>query len=390
MNPSELVSPHSIVPVPVERPSLTLLLRDAESGAAIGHEPVRADDLADHIAETWRESCLRKRNLGLPLAKLSIHVRPVLKSEHGPACHGFLLEAGPLASDPASTAFTVHSLRPVAIRAADRFVALGHLKRGQSYTYELHFRPEPELGAADAFTATSREPALRPLEFETCDRSPQLNWLETPLRPLLARSAAYPDGSEDAFHVFFTASAIARAELHARKGAVATPPVETGAILVGALCACPETGDFFVVVTDAYEVLGAEQKVFSLNYTDRSWARIQTVLRARQAVVPALRLVGQAHGHNFLPGNGGTCAACPTLPVCDLDNIYASEDDQVWTRATFAGAPYALCFIFGLSARGDRLHGLFTQHDARLRRRGYFVLPDFEFESWPCRSAAST
>jgi|KBSSwiStaDraftv2_1062776.scaffolds.fasta_scaffold34946_2 hypothetical protein len=388
MNPSELGLPLSAAPVPVERASLTLLLRDAETGAAVGFEPVRLDDLADHMAETWRESCLRQHHPELSLSELSFNVRPLLKTDHGPACHGFLLEPSPPAPTSLSVPFTAHSLRAVATRAAERFIGCGQLKRGQLYSYEVQFRPEPERPAGSAPVLS--DTASPPLEFDTCDRSPTLNWLEVPRRSLLARATAFPAGNAEAFQVFFVSSAFARAEHFARKGGSTTPPVETGAVLLGALCSCPESGDFFVVVTDAHEVLGAEQKAFSLNYTDQSWLRIQALLGARQAVTPALRLVGQAHGHNFLPGNGQTCAACPALPVCDLTNVYASEDDQLWTKATFAGAPCALCFIFGLSARGDRVHGLFTPHDARLRQRGYYVLPDFHPESWPCRSACRT
>jgi hypothetical protein len=191
---------------------------------------------------------------------------------------------------------------------------------------------------------------------------------------------------EEAFHVFFTASAFARAEQFARKGANAAPsPVETAAALVGVLCSCPESGDAFVVVTDAYEIMAAEQTVYSVTLSHESWRRILATIAARAAKSPALRLVGQAHGHNYLPGGGQTCEACPTRAVCDLTNVFASEDDDTWTRAHFAGQPFALCAVFGLTARADRLHEIFTQHNARLRRRGYFVIPDFQPEHWPCR-----
>ena len=155
------------------------------------------------------------------------------------------------------------------------------------------------------------------------------------------------------------------------------------------LCACPETGDFFVVVTDAYEVMAAAQTVYSIELSHESWRRILATIQARASRCPALRLLGQAHGHNFLPAGGQTCEACPTRPVCDLTNVFASEDDATWTRAHFAGQPWSICAIFGLSARSDRLHEIFTQHNARLRRRGYFVIPDFKPEQWPCRGTAA-
>jgi hypothetical protein len=231
---------------------------------------------------------------------------------------------------------------------------------------------------------------LEPAPFEVSDRSPPLTWLETPLRHLLRDATPQNLPEEDFFQVFFTSAALARAERCARKGAKASPPVETGAVLIGALCACPETGEAFVVVTDAYEVTHGKQRTLSLTYTDRTWERILAVLKARQTNCPALRLVGQAHGHNFLPAGGQTCEACPTRPVCNLTNLYASEEDANWTRAVFSGAPYSLCEIFGLSARGDQVQGLFTSHDTRLRPRGYFVIADFKPEQWPCRSGPST
>jgi hypothetical protein len=368
--------------VPVEQPGLIVVLRDEETGALLAREPVHPADLLGHTNEAWREGCLRKGCPGLPLAQLQISLRPVLKesSSARSLCAGFGLDTVLPDGRTTTTAFTVHSLGAVAARASERLVAQGKLKSGQTYTYELHFQPEFQP-KAEAPLAGSE------LEFEMDDRSPGLSWLETPLRPLLQQATPHQDIPEHCFHVFFTAPAFARAEQFARRGASATPPVETGAVLLGVPCSCPQTGEFFVVVTDAYEVMDGEQKVFSLTYTERSWYRIETVVKARQNLCPALRLVGQAHGHNFLPAGGKTCEACPSRPVCDLTNIYASEDDQSWTRAVFSGAPYALCAIFGLSARADQIHGLFTQRDARLRQRGYFVLPAFHPEQWPCRTA---
>ena len=106
-----------------------------------------------------------------------------------------------------------------------------------------------------------------------------------------------------------------------------------------------------MVVTDAYEVMAAEQKVYSIELSHESWRRILATIKAREARCPALRLLGQAHGHNFLPAGGQTCEACPTRPVCDLTNVFASADDENWTRAHFAGQPWSVCAIFGLSAR---------------------------------------
>jgi hypothetical protein len=73
------------------------------------------------------------------------------------------------------------------------------------------------------------------------------------------------------------------------------------------------------------------------------------------------------------------CAECVHRAVCTSTSAWASEDDQVWHKAVFARQPWALCHIFGLTARGepsDRLYGL---ADGRLQSRGFYVLPDFDF-----------
>ena len=46
-------------------------------------------------------------------------------------------------------------------------------------------------------------------------------------------------------------------------------------------------------------------------------------------------------------------------------------------RAVFNRQPWALCQIFGLSARGDRVNHLYSIKDGRWQPRGYFVLPEF-------------
>jgi len=383
-SPTHSASVHADA-VPLHAPALSVVLRDDVSGGFLARETVSAADLVGHSNEAWREGCLRQGCPGLPLSQLSLTLRPVFKKkEHSLSatlCAGFGIDATLPDGRVTTTAFSVHSLGSVAERVSERLLALGKLRKGQTYSYELHFSASHPL-------PTTPPPHLDG-GFETSDRSPGLTWVEIPLRSLVLGATAHEDIQTDVFPVFFTRTALARAEQFARKGSSTTPPVETGAVLLGVPCSCPETGEFFVVMTDTYEVVGAEQKVFSLGYTDRSWNRIQAVVQARQKICPAFRLIGQAHGHNFLPAGGNTCEACPTRPVCDLTNIYASADDEIWTRAVFAGTPYALCLIFGLSARGDQIHGLFTERDAHLRRRGYFILQQFDPGRWPCRSACA-
>ena len=81
------------------------------------------------------------------------------------------------------------------------------------------------------------------------------------------------------------------------KGAGAHPPVETGGLLIGPLCVCPETDEMFAVVIDVLEATDSEATKYSLSYSGPTWARIQNILRARKAN-PATchhRILGQAH-----------------------------------------------------------------------------------------------
>lgn len=380
MDPTIATLPATALSVPVTQPALAVVVRSGTEGIALAREVVRPEDLTDHISEAWRDGCLRKGRPDIPAAGLQMRLKPQFRDARGPLATGFTLEFSLPDGRTMAIDFTLASLSFVACRAARRLLAAGKLQPAEEYFYEAQYQPD----ATPAFPGRKAKEAI---EFDVTDRSPGLTWLEVPLRALLQNATPQSALDEEAFHVFFTAAALAQAEHCARQGATASSPVETGAVLVGALCSCPDTGDAFVVVTDAYEVTDAEQRVFSLTYTGRSWKRIQTILRARQVKCPALRLLGQVHGHNFLPGGGKTCQACPTRPVCDLTNLYASEDDQTWTRAIFSGAPYSLCGIFGLSARGDRVQALFTQRDARLRPRGYCVIPDFKSDQWECRDA---
>jgi hypothetical protein len=378
MNPSAIPSPAAPAAAPVHTPSLVVVLRLESHGAVLAREPVRPDDLSAHVAEAWREGCLRKGRPAVPLGAVEPWLRPLLNAGQKTLCAGFAIEARLPGVEAASTVFTNRSLDAVAHRAVQRLLKMGRLKKGQPYLYEVHFQSGAQRALED-------NPGAEEVEFETTDLSPSLSWLEAPLRPLLEQGKARNEIDEAAFHVFFTAGAFARAEQFARKGCASPSPVETAAALVGMLCSCPDTGDFFVVVTDAYEIMAADQTVFSVTLSHESWRRILANVAARAARRPAVRLLGQAHGHNYLPGGGQTCEACPTRAVCDLTNVFASEDDETWTRAHFAGQPFALCAVFGLSARGDRLHAIFSQHNARLCRRGYFVIPDFKPEQWPCR-----
>lgn len=357
--------------------ALAVVLRGLEDGAMVGREAVSAADLSDVFSEAWRDVCLRKGHPHVPLVDVTMQVVPTLKAGSDRRCSGFDLEVSVPGGPRLRRTFTPRSLSHVSTRAAQRLIASGVLSDGQPYTFEIVTEQPPAAGAPPASTAE--------IPFQTSLKSAPLTWLSVPLRDLLKQAAAVDVLDDEVFMVFYTAHALALAEKFSRKGADAVPPVETGGMLIGALCSCPQTGEFFVVVTDVLEVLDAEQTEFSLAYTSKSWTRLQTILRARRAAHPGRceRLVGQCHGHNFVPNDGKICEACRQRPACSLTNLYTSVEDQTWSRAVFARQPWQLCHIFGLAARGDLVNALFSLADGRLQSRGFFKLPDFNPDQWP-------
>lgn len=349
---------------------LAVIIRAAADGSALAVEPVHDADLAEAQAECWRELCLRKGRL-VPLASLQFDLVPIAQEGAAAGClAGFALAVASPAGLEGRTLFTARALKEVASRAAKKLLAAEKLKGGEKYYYEVITQ-----AAAPAAAVAPTGPAL----FKLTIQSAPLPFLSVSLQPLLQRATPVnlaADAGE--YPIFFTAAAFQKAELFSRRGAAHVPPVESGAALVGPLCVCPDSGEFFVVVTDALEAIAAEQTAVTLAYSARSWDRIQTVVRARQQVQPAVRLLGQSHGHNFLPNNGEKCAACDQRPTCPITSVFVSPEDRLWTRAVFARQPWQLCHIFGLTVRGEKAEGLFALHDGRLRQRGYYLVEDFD------------
>jgi len=359
--------------------ALAVVVRSAEDGARLTREAVSHADFSDVFSEAWRDACLRKGQPRVPLADVSVRVVPKLKTGSGRLCAAYDLALSVPGQPQASRSFTARSLGHVSQRMAQRLVETGVLAAGQTYTYEVVLDSNNQANPPDDSS---------PL-FQATVKTPPLSYLVVPLRELLAQASAVDMLEEEVFPVFYTTNALALAERFARKGADAVPPVETGGVLIGSLCSCPQSGEFFAVVTDVLEVQDAEQKEFALAYTSKTWMRIQTILRARQTAHPerAERILGQCHGHNSLPNDGKICEACLHRPECSLTNLFVSLDDQQWSRAVFIRQPWQLCHIFGLAARGDRVNSLFTLLDGRLQPRGYFKLPGFHPEHWTQKPA---
>ncbi len=343
---------------------LTTTLQLEEAGPEVEREAVTDADLAELRGEAWLSGCLRKGRPELPLAEMKFRILPIFKTAGTSRCGGFQLRAVIPGLEEIRRTYTIFSLSDVAARAAERLVLTGKVRELGTYYFEIH---------AERETVSAEPPPL----FTAVARTKPLQVVKLPLPSLLKQARAHGTESREHYPVFYTEEALAKAERFARKGAERTKPVETGGMLLGPLCACPETGEFFAIVRDVLEVLDAEEKKFSLSYSGKTWERIQTVVRTIQAnpATAAFRLLGQCHGHNFVPG-GKPCDDCQFVKECSKSSVFVSLDDRQWSRAVFAGQPWQLCHIFGLNARGEGVQRLYGLRDGRLEERGYYIIPE--------------
>ena len=353
---------------------LAVVVRAKDSQALLAHQRVSPADLSDAIAEAWRDQCLRRGFPELALAEVPMTLVPLLREgDVASRCNGFALDVELPDGKSHRQEFSLLSLASAASRAMESLAPGGIPKQGGHYYYEVTMDAPP--------SDPPRHPSGSP-SFTVNVRSLPPACLRVPLRPLLQQATPVDLDDDNVFPVFFTVKALEKAEACSRAGAKSIPPVESGGVLVGSLAFCEATNEFFVIVTDVLEVNDAEQTTFSLSYSGQSWNRIQAIMKARQSAHPAKaeRLIGQCHGHNFLPNDGNVCDECDKRPVCGLTSVFASKDDRTWMRAVFTRQPWALCQIFGLTARKEPVHKLYSLKDACWQPRGYFLLPDFEWK----------
>jgi hypothetical protein len=361
---------------PAMRPDeVAVLLRRDKDGPELGREPVAESDLSDVFSEMWMDRWLRRGLAEVPLESLTQQIIPGYGASDAVRCARFTLEASdPLGRD-CRRDYTLELFQDVASRGSQRLLAEGLLKSDDVYYYEVVVGGGPRAAGPGPFKVTPKKP---PLVFR-----------DLPLKPLMERARQVGNLDERWFHVFFTERALADAEHFSRKGAAVKDPIETGAVLCGPLCSCPDSGEMFAVVCDVLEAKDAEGSSFSLTYSGLTWRRIQAVISAKQAdpATRAHRIIGQAHGHNVRPdfhaGEGhGACQTCPKQKTCRLTSVFVSQDDRTWTRAVFSRQPWQLGLIYGHDARGGNTHALFGLRDNRLAERGYHVIPDFDPEEW--------
>jgi hypothetical protein len=352
---------------------LALVIRAQADGPELLCERLAGDAISDLRSEAWHHSHLRKGFADVPLDGVEFHTEPIYRAGNSGPLSGFALLATNPAGEKFRYEFTQEAVEHMAVTASLGLVQQGLLQPGDTYVYEL---------AAVHSDAANSAPLTSVAGIQVTKTSSPLKHLRHPLSPLL--KAAKPVGPQESFWstVFYEQEALKKTETFARRGGNRQPAEETGCILVAALCSCPETGEFYVVVRDALEAQATESGTFSLEYTGETWTRMQRILRARQTQpgCGADRFGGQAHLHPFEPAGGPPCELClerPDLP-CGRTSCFVSHDDRTWSRAVFPRQPWQLCHIFGVDARKDNVDKLFGLHNGQLLERGYHVIEKFK------------
>jgi hypothetical protein len=332
-------------------------------------EPVLPADLTEIYSEAWLAAYLRKGHPEVGFNDLTFRLWPQFVTDSTHRCRQVIIESKPSSGKALFSPKGVEVLRAVAERGAQRLIEAELLDFGQPYYYEV---VAEEHAAADP---VDEQAASEPYGSPQIKYRP-INYREVGISSLL-KGATAVGAAHKGLPIFVNRSTYRKAEQSARNGARTDPPVESGAVVLGWLGSCPETGEFFVVATDVIELVEALQKENSLTYTDKTWAHIQTVLRHRRLnpQTSAERIVGQCHGHNFPPCSGDQeCDHCAERNACKATSVFVSESDLLWSRCVFSRQPWAFCQIFGLDARGGPVHRMYGFRKGRLKARGFYLI----------------
>lgn len=350
--------------------SYTVNLKLQSHGPEVHCELVSTADLVEIYSEIWLSSYLRKGQPEVGFNDLTFRLLPLFDAGSNHRCRKVMVESKQSDRKTLYEPLNVKVLRMAAERGAKRLIDTRMLAFGQPYYYEVI--------AKEHIKATQANDQLEPAGAGSPNiKFTPLSYRKVRLTSLLKKAVAV-GAVQEGIPIFVKKSAYLKAEQSARNGAQYNPPVESGAVVLGWLGACPETGEFFVVATEVIELVDALQKESSLTYTDKTWTNIYTVLRERQMRpdTKAERMVGQCHGHNFLPCSGDTeYAHCVQQNECEATSVFVSENDLLWSRCVFSRQPWAFCLIFGLDARGGHVERMFGFREGRLIERGFYLIP---------------
>ena len=361
----------SIKPAATGSWRLELSIQLEPNGACeVTREDIVQADLIDMQGEAWRENWLRKGYTDVAMEDLDFEVIPVFdQTGSGVAASLILRSTGPNGA-VANLPFSIFALSQAAARAANRLMISGVLGAGDLYYYRVIPRRLTDKQPATPTDAKKNSTCGFSLHEE---KNTPLTLLQLALPPLLANAKAVNvDDERKRAPILYTVDALTQAERLARRGAKFQPPVETGALLVGAICTCPQTNECFSLITHVIELLDTQAAKYSLTLSGRTWQRIEKVIRTMQdqPETRCHRIIGQCHGHNFKPLEATGLAT----------SAFISADDQLWNNAVFNRQPHQLCHIFGLYEDLSKDERLFGLEDGRLLERGYYVIPEFPID----------
>ncbi|HEX6813627.1 MAG TPA: hypothetical protein VF384_18555 [Planctomycetota bacterium] len=334
---------------------LALEFSVAERSAIVHREEVSRADLGDLFAEiVWAMHTTHGRRCN--------HLFTLAVRSGGLAACGTLVVIATAGRLRQEFEFEIEALAPVVARGMQRVRASEPHDTGPEVRCRIVLASGRERVDAEGLLA-SGPPELRVVDTT---RTKAVREALAACRAAEQESAAMP--------VLFRAGAREFAERCSRAGQDLPEPVETGGLLLGHLLRCPSEG-VFLLIEDVLPAADAAATKYSLEYSPATWQRIGAVLRARRALSPSLRPIGQAHGHNFRP-EGPPCAECARRAACTTSTAFLSASDRQWCRAVFPQSPFQVGLVFGWNARGERDAAFYGWHRGSLRLRGYEVIPD--------------
>ena len=315
-------------------PHFALSIRRDQHGPEVRRVDVPSAYLNDFHQELLLTHAYRRGMPEAQLDEMKIQMAPIYdEGNQKMRCRGVRVSVVNPRGDAFDREFSASLFSDVASRVVTELITEGVFQLGDEYHYELVIDEQ-----------SHQPPKSIPLGITFGTQSTQASptYLKYELNRLVAQAEPVDGPNEKHFPVLYTREAFERAERCARRGADHQPPRETGAALIGSTCSCPTTGEFFIVVANALELTDAEEEKTRLAYTGKTWVRLQAILKAIQSrqETQTYRLLGQAHGHNFLPLDGAPpCEICATAKVCGRTSVFVSTDDRNWTQAVFGGAP---------------------------------------------------
>ncbi len=257
-------------------------LRLRPEGPSVVREPVSVSDLLPLFSEVWQEQYLRKGRTDVALNDIDFRLLPVYGSGGPPLCVALHIESrGPDGHD--FSRFDIEAMEHVARRGEKRLREAGILQPATPYVWRILGEKNgvKPLYHAQGDKNDSANNAIRYKPLDVC---------RLPLGRVLDHAAVVEDVGSWVPVIYFR-EALNMAERYSRQGGAQRPPTESGSMMLGIPCACPETGAFFVLVTEAVELVGTAETAttFSLTYSAKTWDHIHRILETRQRQ-PAGRL----------------------------------------------------------------------------------------------------